>query len=198
MEPNLNYSTNPNHFNKKINNFISLNKKSNDSDFNLTFTHFPINQPKKGPMQFNSTFIQWPKELKNLRLNQNRQTKNKQITKTNKKTLILDLDETLVHSSFLPFKRKSDLSLPIKVNKKNRIVYILRRPYAIEFLKEISSYFEIVIYTASIGEYASRLLDEMDKDKIISNRYYRESCILYKGLYIKDLRFIGKKFKKVS
>ena len=115
--------------------------------------------------------------------------------KQKKKSLILDLDETLVHSSFFPFERASDLTLPIKVDNHNRLVYILRRPYAIEFMKEMSQYYEIIIYTASIPEYASNLLDELDKYNIISKRYYRYNCILNKGMYIKDLRIIGKPFK---
>ena len=42
----------------------------------------------------------------------------------NKKTLILDLDETLVHSAFTPFSRKSDLMLTINIEGENRLLYI--------------------------------------------------------------------------
>ena len=117
------------------------------------------------------------------------------INNNKKKSLILDLDESLVHSSFYPFERASDLTLPITVNNKRRLVYILRRPYLMEFMKEMSSYYEIIIYTSSIPEYSSNLLDELDKYKIISRRYYRYHCIFINGLYIKDLRIIGKPLK---
>ena len=40
-----------------------------------------------------------------------------------KKTLILDLDETLVHSAFTPFSRKSDLILNINIEGENRTLY---------------------------------------------------------------------------
>ena len=115
--------------------------------------------------------------------------------KQNKKSLILDLDETLVHSSFYPFERASDLTLPIKVGNQKRLVYILRRPYALEFIKEMSQYYEIIVYTASIPEYASNLLDEFDKYNVISKRFYRYNCIHRDGMYIKDLKLIGKPFK---
>ena len=124
--------------------------------------------------------------------------KSNKFTKENKpmkKSLILDLDETLVHSSFYPFERASDLTLPIKVDNQKRLVYILRRPYALEFIKEMSLYYEIIVYTASIPEYASNLLDEFDKYNVISKRFYRYNCIHKDGIYIKDLRLIGKPFK---
>ena len=41
----------------------------------------------------------------------------------NKKTLILDLDETLVHSSFYPFERKSDFIFNINIKGKEHSIY---------------------------------------------------------------------------
>ena len=54
-----------------------------------------------------------------------------------RKTLILDLDETLVHSSFNPFSRRSDITLTINIDGRNHIVNVLKRPYVDEFLKEM-------------------------------------------------------------
>jgi len=72
-----------------------------------------------------------------------------------KKTLILDLDETLVHSGFHPFERKSDFIFNINIDGKEHTIYALKRPYVEEFLSEISLYYEVIIFTASIPEYAS-------------------------------------------
>ena len=55
-----------------------------------------------------------------------------------KKTLILDLDETLVHSGFHPFERKSDFIFNINIDGKENTIYALKRPYVEEFLSEIS------------------------------------------------------------
>ena len=46
---------------------------------------------------------------------------------SNKKTLILDLDETLVHSAFYPFQIKSDIILKINLDGKSHIIYVLKK-----------------------------------------------------------------------
>lgn len=75
----------------------------------------------------------------------------------NKKTLILDLDETLVHSSFKP-PEQPDIVLPIEIEGKICYVYVLVRPGAISFLEELSQYYELVIFTASLSKYAEPLM----------------------------------------
>ena len=217
-----NYINNSNNHIKKSNSFSSV-KKDNNYNLNLTYTEFPknnnflINQNccHMNNKKFNSTLTEWRNNNINIHLNNTKENNNNNTKLKNnhfnssapdlnnynmkkdlkKKSLILDLDETLVHSSFYPFERVSDLTLPITVDNQKRIVYILRRPYVIEFMKEMSSYYEIIIYTASISDYASKLLDELDKYKVVSKRYYRNNCIYNKGIYIKDLRIIGKPFK---
>ncbi len=79
-----------------------------------------------------------------------------------KKTLILDLDETLVHSSFIPFE-KNDIILNIDFEGTIYNIYVLVRPDTELFLKEVGKIFEVVIFTASISKYASPLLDILDK-----------------------------------
>ena len=112
----------------------------------------------------------------------------------NKKTLILDLDETLVHSSFTPFE-KNDIILEVDFEGVLYNIYVLVRPFAKEFLINVSKYFEIVIFTASIPKYASPLLDILDKDKNIKHRLYREQCTFINGLYIKDLKRLNRPLK---
>jgi len=115
--------------------------------------------------------------------------------KFKKKTLILDLDETLVHSGFNPFTRKSDITLTIYLDGKEHVINVLKRPHVDEFLREISEYYEIIVFTASISEYASPLLDQLDKNNYVSGRLFRQDCSFNHGLYIKDLRRIGKDLK---
>ena len=118
-------------------------------------------------------------------------------SKKTKKTLILDLDETLVHSGFHPFNRNSDITLNIKVDGKNHTIYVLKRPYVEEFLSEISPYYEIIIFTASISEYASPLLDLLDKNKLTSGRLFRQHCLFNHGLYLKDIKIVQRDLKDV-
>ena len=115
----------------------------------------------------------------------------------NKKTLILDLDETLVHSGFTPFSRKSDLMLTINFDGENRLLYVLKRPYVDEFLRELSNLYEIIIFTASIPEYANPVLDLLDKHKCIKYRLFREHCVFDNGIYIKDLKIFDRKINNM-
>ena len=112
----------------------------------------------------------------------------------NKKTLILDLDETLVHSSFTPFE-KNDLILEVDFEGVIYKIYVLVRPFATEFLNNVSKYFEVVIFTASIPKYASPLLNILDKEKNIRHRLYREECTFINGLFIKDLKRLNRPLK---
>lgn len=69
-----------------------------------------------------------------------------------KKTLILDLDETLVHSGFKSFKYKSDMVLKIDLEGKIHDIHVLIRPGAHEFLEKMSLIYELVIFTASLSK----------------------------------------------
>ena len=137
----------------------------------------------------------------NLNLKSNNKIQNSPLynlkNNSHKKTLILDLDETLVHSGFHPFNRNSDFTLNINVDGKNHTIYVLKRPYVEEFLSEISPYFEIIIFTASISEYASPVIDLLDKENLTKGRLFREHCLFKHGLYLKDLKNIGKNLKDV-
>jgi RNA polymerase II subunit A small phosphatase-like protein len=79
----------------------------------------------------------------------------------NKKTLVLDLDETLVHSSFKP-PEQPDIVLPVEIEGKTCYVYVLVRPGAITFLEELAEIYELVIYTASLSKYAEPLMKILD------------------------------------
>ena len=60
-------------------------------------------------------------------------------------------------------------------------------------MKKANEYFEVVVFTASVKEYADAILDALDpSNQLIHHRLYRESCILREGLdenkfYVKDL-----------
>ncbi|KAK6797265.1 hypothetical protein RDI58_004967 [Solanum bulbocastanum] len=102
-------------------------------------------------------------------------------------TLVLDLDETLVHST-LEHCDDADFTFPVSFSMKEHIVYVKQRPHLRTFLERVAGMFDIVIFTASQSIYAKQLLDILDPDgKIISRRAYRESCIFSDGSYTKDL-----------
>lgn len=108
-----------------------------------------------------------------------------------KKCLVLDLDETLVHSSF-KYVRHSDFVIPVEIENQIHNVYVIKRPGVDEFLRRCGELFEIVIFTASVSRYGDPLLDILDVHKVIHHRLFRESCYNYDGNYIKNLSQMGR------
>ncbi len=116
---------------------------------------------------------------------------------TQKKTLVLDLDETLVHSQFGPFNIPSDVVINIEIENELHDIHVLIRPGVKEFLEKMAEIFEIVIFTASISKYAGPLLDLLDKKKFCNFRLFREHCTLLNSSFVKDLKKLGRDLKDV-
>lgn len=117
-----------------------------------------------------------------------------------KKTLVLDLDETLVHSLSRGTPRSLGLSgschmVELKVNSVATLYYVYKRPFCDFFLREILRWFELRIFTASVREYADPIIDWLESeigdhtlDPVFTKRYYRDDCTYRPGVgYIKDL-----------
>eukprot|EP01111_Echinosteliopsis_oligospora_P001313 TRINITY_DN1198_c2_g1_i2.p1 TRINITY_DN1198_c2_g1~~TRINITY_DN1198_c2_g1_i2.p1 ORF type:complete len:259 (+),score=60.92 TRINITY_DN1198_c2_g1_i2:220-996(+) len=113
-----------------------------------------------------------------------------------KKTLVLDLDETLVHSSFKPVPN-ADFVIPVEIDNTVHQVYVLKRPGVDQFLISMAVHFELVVFTASLAKYADPVLDLLDKDKVIGSRLFREDCTNHKGNYVKDLARLGRDIRHV-
>ena len=116
---------------------------------------------------------------------------------TQKKTLVLDLDETLVHSQFGAFNIPSDVVINIEIENELHEIHVLIRPGVKEFLEKMSKLYEIVIFTASISKYAGPLLDILDKEKFCSFRLFREHCTLINSSFVKDLKKLGRDLKNI-
>lgn len=115
---------------------------------------------------------------------------------SNKPTLVLDLDETLVHCTVEPVP-KPDLIFPVDFNGMTYRVYVRKRPHLDYFLECVAKHFEVVIFTASQKVYADVLLNNLDPDrKLIDHRLFRESCLMVQGNYLKDLEVLGRDMKK--
>ncbi|KAF9165224.1 hypothetical protein DFQ26_000434 [Actinomortierella ambigua] len=108
-----------------------------------------------------------------------------------RKCLVLDLDETLVHSSFKLIPQ-ADYVVPVEIDNQSHNVYVIKRPGVDTFLKQMGDLFEVVIFTASLSKYADPVLDMLDIHKVIKHRLFRESCFNHKGNYVKDLSVIGR------
>lgn len=116
------------------------------------------------------------------------------------KTLVLDLDETLVHCSE-NLDKKFDMKTKIKFNGGETLdCGVSFRPFAAQFLRFMSNVYEIVIFTASHSCYANSILNLLDPhNKYITFRMFRESCLeTEENIFVKDLRiFANRKLKNL-
>ncbi|XP_041374964.1 CTD small phosphatase-like protein [Gigantopelta aegis] len=108
-----------------------------------------------------------------------------------KKCVVIDLDETLVHSSFKPISN-ADFIVPVEIDGTVHQVYVLKRPYVDEFLQKMGELFECVLFTASLAKYADPVADLLDKWGVFRCRLFRESCVFHRGNYVKDLSRLGR------
>jgi len=111
-----------------------------------------------------------------------------------RKTLVLDLDETLVHSSFRPVPGP-DFIISIELDGVTHRVYVQKRPGVDHFLEEMGSKFEVVVFTASLDKYANPVLDILDPKGFIKVRLFREACVQHYGNYVKDLSLLGRRLE---
>eukprot|EP00126_Sphaerothecum_destruens_P012569 Sdes_comp21538_c0_seq1m20152 len=66
----------------------------------------------------------------------------------NKKCLVIDLDETLVHSTFNPIA-DPDFVVPVDVEGVIHKVYVKIRPFVDQFLEGVQGNYECILFTAS-------------------------------------------------
>eukprot|EP00744_Colponema_vietnamica_P004944 GILI01007312.1.p1 GENE.GILI01007312.1~~GILI01007312.1.p1 ORF type:complete len:591 (+),score=119.68 GILI01007312.1:311-2083(+) len=98
-------------------------------------------------------------------------------------TLVLDLDETLVHFFEMPNHPNGG--------------HFLVRPGVSTFLEEMSKVYEVVIFTAATQDYADWVLDQIDPKGFISHRLYRQHAIPYGSIFVKDLSRLGRDLSRV-
>lgn len=110
--------------------------------------------------------------------------------------LVIDLDETLVHSSFKPVPN-ADFIVPVEIDGTVHQVYVTKRPHVDEFLRYVGARFECVLFTASLAKYADPVADLLDESRVFHARLFRESCTFYNGNYVKDLSRLGRDLNRV-
>ena len=122
----------------------------------------------------------------------------------NRKLLILDLDETLIHSDLDFLLKEKNVKYDTVLyfdseEEKNIPLPIIIRPGIYDFLDYASKNFDLVVFTASDQQYADAIINYIERDKkYFKMRLYRNNCIFIDpGLYIKDLRIFDS-FKKLE
>ena len=104
-----------------------------------------------------------------------------QINPKYKYTLVLDMDETLIHYFFTHI---------------NGMFFV--RPFCFDFLRELNEIYEIVTFTAGTKEYADNILNILDIDNnIIKYRLYRQHTTILGCSIYKDLSKLGRDLSRV-
>ncbi len=140
----------------------------------------------------------------NLYLNINKTEISRNII-SQKKLVLLDLDETLIHADFQEEFLNDENHPYDKIIKFTSLddneevsVGIFIRNGVKKFLEEISKVFDIGIFTASTKDYADAIINYLDpNNEYIKFRLYRNSCIKVNNVSIKDLRILGIDLKNV-
>jgi Dullard-like phosphatase family protein len=103
--------------------------------------------------------------------------------KEEKATLVLDLDETLIHSEVDPVSNETTTH---------------QRPGLSHFLQQIAGMFEVVVFTAGLEEYASPIIDRLDPQGLIQHRLYRQHVRCIRGKHFtKDLARLNRPLSRV-
>ncbi|CAF0720236.1 unnamed protein product [Adineta steineri] len=123
-----------------------------------------------------------------------------------KKILVLDLDETLIHSHHDGFSRNiatkpsgpPDFIVRVEIERHPVRFFVYKRPHVDYFLEAVSKWYELVIFTASMEIYGSAVTDKLDNNRnMLSRRYFRQHCTLEYGAYSKDLSVINKDLSQI-
>jgi len=110
-----------------------------------------------------------------------------------RKTLVLDMDETLVHCFFQQAdKPHYDWSFTLDRGTYMLNVFCRVRPHLEEFLRLASEMYEIVVFTASQERYANKVLDLIDPMGYVQHRLFQQHCTCINGAYVKDLSLLGR------
>ena len=66
------------------------------------------------------------------------------------------------------------------------------RPGCVQFIETMAKYYEIVIFTAALQEYADQVIDQIDVGKNIKYRLYRQHTSQNGPFLVKDLSLLGR------
>lgn len=127
-------------------------------------------------------------------------------------TVVLDMDETLIHSQFnsqveyrqaeerQEAKSKHDFTVNIGPGEDgiDETANVYMRPGLAKFIERGSQLFEFVVFTAALSVYAKPVLDHIDPHKRFAARLYREATVTFKGQpFVKDLSCLGRDLRRV-
>ena len=98
-----------------------------------------------------------------------------------KKTLVLDLDETLI----LATKKKPAVYDAALTYNGRDLIYLKLRPFLKEFLEDMQELYELIIYTSADRVYADNIINFIEQDQLyFSHRLYQLQCLRRGNKYL--------------
>lgn len=115
-----------------------------------------------------------------------------------KKRLVVDLDETLIHSATRSVSHSNSaqghmVEVRFPPSSISTLYYVHKRPHCDLFLSKVSKWYDLIIFTASMKEYADPVIDWLESSFTgkFCKRLYRHNCVVREGVgYIKDLSVV--------
>nr|NP_647795.2 uncharacterized protein Dmel_CG12078, isoform A [Drosophila melanogaster]AAF47748.2 uncharacterized protein Dmel_CG12078, isoform A [Drosophila melanogaster]AAY55055.1 IP07723p [Drosophila melanogaster]AOQ09830.1 CG12078-RA [synthetic construct] len=111
-----------------------------------------------------------------------------------RKTLVLDMDNTMITSWFIKRGKKPKNIPRIAHDFKfylpayGATIYVYKRPYLDHFLDRVSKWYDLTVFTSGAEIYASPILDFLDRGRgILNSRLYRQHCIEQFGKWSKSV-----------
>lgn len=109
---------------------------------------------------------------------------------TGKPVLVLDLDETLIHSSVESKEGEHDFVVHDEEHRQQFLVY--KRPFVCLFLHTLAQFYELSVFTASYACYSDPIISLLDPYNVITKRVYNTSLTPIANGYEKDLSAVSK------
>ena len=117
------------------------------------------------------------------------------VIKLTRETLILiPLQSTI--RAYIQDPGEFDFIVRLDIQGKEVGIYVIKRPFLDEFLESMSNLFEIGVFTASLEEYANKVIQQIDPNGHIQWALYRDSCSLFERSTVKDLEFLPRQLDR--
>lgn len=113
-------------------------------------------------------------------------------------TLILDLEETLVHVTQLEeFSHGADFSFSLQVRETCEKFYVKTRPGVDAFLRTVAEWYEVVVFSGAGYAYVEEIMNRLDPNGFVAHRLYKEHCTRFSSYIVKDLSLLGRDLRRV-
>lgn len=115
-----------------------------------------------------------------------------------RKILVLDLDETLIHT-FDQNPPDDCVCVNASIfNQTERTIHFKVRPYCYEFLHKMSKYYELCVFTAGHSTYANPIINYLDPScSLFKQRFFNDSCTQISQFMLKNLNILNCNLKDI-